>query len=50
MKNLPKKFIILSFVFITIFCIQRLPAQQTNKYAHEIKIFEEFVQQQIEVQ
>ena len=49
MKILPKKFIILSFLLITIFSIQTLPAQQTNKYANEIKIFEEFVTQQMQI-
>lgn len=49
MKILLKKFFILSFLLITIFLIQTLPAQQTNKYADKIKIFEEFVQQQMQI-
>lgn len=49
MKIFLKKLSILSFLLITIFSIQILPAQPTNEYANEIKIFEEFVKQQMQI-
>jgi len=49
MKILLKKLSILSFLLITIFSVQTLPAQQTNKYANEIKMFEQFVKQQMQI-